>query len=357
MSMHVRWGAFTKSAFLLLAAIACAADAVADSGACETFGPWSPPVNLGSVVNSPYNDFHPAISPDGMSLYITSDRPGGSGLEDIWVSRRSGVDAPWGVPVPLGPSINTADSEYAPNISADGHWLLFSRASRPFGTVGPSQIYVSHRDDVTDDFGWEPAQALGGGINAPSFDANAPRIFVDGQTGIVSIFFNSILRSGGLGDYDEYVSRRGVPGDLNLYHLKFPEGDDVTALNSPYRDTPTGIRSDGLAMFVTSNRDGFQGQTDSPPKPRNLDLWVSMRPSSLDDDWRPSVNLNADALNENGESCSEAPTSACINTAFNEGAPALSLDGTALYFYSDRPGGYGRRDLYVAARSPSCGGE
>ena len=44
------------------------------------WGPWSPPVNLGPVVNSKFNDRHPAISPSGLSLYITSDRPGGFGL-------------------------------------------------------------------------------------------------------------------------------------------------------------------------------------------------------------------------------------------------------------------------------------
>src|SRR5260370_6165921 len=46
------------------------------------FGPfsdWSEPVNLGPVVNSKFNDQHPAISADGLSLYITSDRPGGFG--------------------------------------------------------------------------------------------------------------------------------------------------------------------------------------------------------------------------------------------------------------------------------------
>src|SRR5260370_38451549 len=44
------------------------------------FGPfsdWSEPVNLGPVVNSAFNDQHPAISADGLSLYISSDRPGG----------------------------------------------------------------------------------------------------------------------------------------------------------------------------------------------------------------------------------------------------------------------------------------
>jgi len=357
MGARVRRGTFERMALAALAAVACGGRAVADGGACQGFGPWSPPVNLGSVVNSPNNDFHPAISPDGMSLYITSDRPGGSGLEDIWVAHRASSSAPWGAPVALGPNVNTAESEYAPSVSADGHWLLFSRASRPFGQVGPSQIFVSHRDDVTDDLAWEPAHLLAGGINDPAFDTNAPRLFVDTHTGVVSIFFNSTLRSGGLGDYDEYVSHRGVPKELDLYGLEFPEGDNVTGLNSPFRDTPTGLGSDGLSMLITSNRDGFTGQSDSPPRPRNLDLWVAARSKSMADDWQLPVNLNTDAVNENGVRCSEAPSPACLNTTSNEGGPALSLDGTTLYFYSDRPGGSGGRDLYFSTRTPSCGGQ
>jgi len=45
---------------------------------------------------------------------------------------------------------------------------------------------------------------------------------------------------------------------------------------------------------------------------------------------------------------------AIINTGFNEGAPALSCDGTTLYFYSNRPGGFGQNDLYVSTRKRLC---
>src|SRR5919112_148592 len=65
-------------------------------------GTWSRPVNLGTVVNSPFIDFTPEISPDGLSLYFGSDRPGGqSPAPDIWVSRRASLDASWGAPVNL----------------------------------------------------------------------------------------------------------------------------------------------------------------------------------------------------------------------------------------------------------------
>src|SRR5262249_15396411 len=70
----------------------------------SSFGPWLTPVNLGSAVNSAFNDQHPAISPNGLSLYITSDRtdlPGSQGGFDIWVSQRATTNGPWGTPVNL----------------------------------------------------------------------------------------------------------------------------------------------------------------------------------------------------------------------------------------------------------------
>ena len=71
------------------------------------FGPWSTPVNLGPVVNTRYSDGWAAISKSGLSLYLTSDRPGGvngknpTGLIEIWVSQRASLDADWGPPVNL----------------------------------------------------------------------------------------------------------------------------------------------------------------------------------------------------------------------------------------------------------------
>src|SRR2546425_9434685 len=83
------------------------------------FSEWSEPINLGPVVNSEFDDRHPAISPNGLSLYITSNRPGGFGPEgtwNIWVSQRASLHDPWGPPRNLGPNINTPGG-FAPNIS------------------------------------------------------------------------------------------------------------------------------------------------------------------------------------------------------------------------------------------------
>src|SRR6266851_243293 len=287
------------------------------------FSPWTKPKNLGKVVNSASNEYHPAISNDGRSLYISSDRPGSFGNNDIWVSQRANLDAQWGPPMHLGPNINTPGNEFAPNFSSDGHWLFFSRST--FAGSNDPAIWSSYRKHVHDDFAWEPALKLAGDINRPDLDQNAPTFFHDEETGITTIYFNSIKRPdgllAGLGDYDIYASTRRADG-------VFGPGVLVPELCSKYRDTRAAIRRDGLEMFIASNRPSGLGQ---------IDLWVSTRATTLDL-WSTPVNLGK-----------------TVNGEADDSGPALSADGTALYFYSTRTGGFGGRDLYVTTRTRLVG--
>src|SRR6476619_1863388 len=69
---------------------------------------WSEPVNLGSLVNSPFVDFTPEISQDGLTLYFGSDRPGSlSPAPDLWVSHRQSPNSPWETPLNLGEVVNS----------------------------------------------------------------------------------------------------------------------------------------------------------------------------------------------------------------------------------------------------------
>ncbi len=277
------------------------------------FSEWSEPLNLGPVVNSEFDDLHPSISNDGLSLYITSTRLGGFGAEDIWVSQRASVNDDWGPPQNLGPTINTAYNDTAPNLTRDEHWMYF-HSPRP-GFCGNADLFVSYRADTDDDFSWEAPVNLGCVINTEFFE-NAPTVFEDEETGTTSMYFASLNRPGGLGDYDIYVSTLLDDGT-------FGPGDLVPELSSPQSDTRTAIRRDGLEMFITSTRPGGQGDTD---------IWVSTRATTLDA-WSTPVNLGPP-----------------VNTAFADGGPALSCDGTTLYFTSTRLGGFGGRDLYVTTR-------
>src|SRR3989442_7379726 len=198
------------------------------------YGPWAAPVNLGQVVNSSYNDNHPAISKNDLSLYISSGRPGGvSGanllqLEEIWVSQRATPDADWGPPANLGPAINSVGANTgSPTFTPDGHTMYF-HSNRP-GPCGLADLYVARRHDKGDDFGGEPGANLGCGVNGP-FNDNGPTDFEAETQGIITLYFTS-TRPGGPGDYEIYASTRvGEGGD-------FGPAEPVPGLPGPGADT------------------------------------------------------------------------------------------------------------------------
>src|SRR6476659_4664369 len=138
------------------------------SAHAQKYSDWSTPVNLGAVVNSASQDQQPAISRDGLSLYFTSNRPGGFGGFDMYVSQRASVDDAWGSPVNLGPLVNTTANEGNPAFSRDEH-LLFFQSDRPGGRGG-IDIWVSQREHTHDDFAWGPAVNLGPGVNSSAGD-------------------------------------------------------------------------------------------------------------------------------------------------------------------------------------------
>src|SRR5437667_7965095 len=101
---------------------------------------WSDPVNLGPLVNSSALDGNAGLSPDGLTLYFVSARPGGLGNNDIWVSHRQCAVCDWAAAVNLGAPINSDAVEGAPTVSEDGRMLFFF-SSRP-GGFGSADIYV-----------------------------------------------------------------------------------------------------------------------------------------------------------------------------------------------------------------------
>lgn len=311
------------------------------------YGPWSAPVNLGPVVNSPDSDSHPAISKDGLSLYISSHRtdlPGAQGGFDIWVSQRACTDAAdprcaWRTPENLGPAVNSGSNDLAPTFSPDGHELYF-HSNRP-GGCGLADLYVTRRHDKHDDFGWEPPRNLDADpdgtvrhcvVNSAFADAG-PTVFEDEATGVTTLYF-TVRNNPPNSDqgFDIYASTRiGDEGAFGPPVL-------VPELTSPFRDTRTAIRRDGLEIFLSSGRPGDDVVGHSAG---SEDLWVSTRATTTDV-WSPPVNL--DLVNQ------RLGGPAINSTAF-DGAPALSFDGTTLYFFSERSGGFGKRDLYVTTRA------
>jgi hypothetical protein len=212
--------------------------------------PWSEPVNLGAPINSEYDDAKPSLSADGLTLYFSSNRPGGYGEFDIWTCTRASVSDPWGEPVNLGDTINSEYDEIFPCISADGLELYFNEweVFRPDG-YGEGDIYVAKRATTDDPWG-EPAN-LGEVVNSTEYDS-CPYLSPDG----LLLFFHG-WRPGGPGPEDMWVSSRSNTSEAWGTPIPLP-----TPINSRQIDGCAGISSDGSTFYFASMRSGGSGIGD-----------------------------------------------------------------------------------------------
>ena len=134
---------------------------------------WSRPKNLGKSVNSRYWESQPSLSADGKTLYFSSNRVGGKGGRDLWVSRN--IEGKWSTPINLGDRINTAKDETTPFIHPNGRTLFYS--ANGFVGLGGFDLYRSVMDDTL----WTKPINLGYPINTHK-DEVAIVLAADGRT-------------------------------------------------------------------------------------------------------------------------------------------------------------------------------
>ena len=124
---------------------------------------WADPVNIGSPVNSSYNDFYPSLSQNN-NLYLTSDNPMGKGKDDIFFCLwENGKYEP---PIPLGDSINSDGYEFNAFIAPDESYIVFTGYQRKDG-IGSGDLYISYKDSLGI---WEKARNLGQQVNSTKMD-------------------------------------------------------------------------------------------------------------------------------------------------------------------------------------------
>ncbi len=277
------------------------------------FSPWSEPENLGSTINTTFNEQGPTLSNDELSLYFGSDRPGGIGGFDIWVSQRACKDCAWETPVNVGPAVNTTSDETGPGLSIDGH-LLFFRSTRP-GGAGLGDVFLSKRANPKDDFAWGVPVALGPDVNTAAAEAGA-EFLQSAEDGEANLYFNRAPPGGTADLYAAAITRDGeTRGPAVL----------VSELSDPIAtDQGPTLRSDGREVFFFSTRPGGVG---------GADLWTSTR-RSVHDPWTPPVNVGAP-----------------LNSPAAEQQPSLSSGGLTLLFASSRAGGFGGTDLWMSTRA------
>ena len=257
---------------------------------------WSPPVLVPELSTSQH-EYPGSLSKDGLSLYFTRLNP--ATKEDVYVAHRPDTESSWGAPVKLPDGINTNSIDRVPFVSSDGHWLYFA-SDRP-GGVGSVDTYVSWRADVNDDFAWQTPVNLvelntatvdGGGIlfvdeesgitqlylamdstmtglqpdiymsvlgpngwgpPSPVAELNSPVPYADGFPALRrdgrEVFITS-NRPGTLGRTDVWVSRRA---SINA-PWSIPE--NVTVLNSAQQNSFTVLSWDGMTMYLSTGEPG-----------------------------------------------------------------------------------------------------
>lgn len=266
--------------------------------AAKQFSAWADPV-LVPGVNTTYLEGCSMQSPDGLSLYFASNRPGGVGGLDIWVAHRASTSDSWGTPENLRAPVNSSSDELCPT-PVRGKGLFFISA-RPDG-YGGGDIYFARLSPA---HGWTAPVNLGSEVNSVRGEAGPSYFEADGHA---FLYFSS--------GSDIYASQQASNGSWG-------SAAPVTELNSASGDFRPNVRKDGLEIVFDSNRTGGSG---------GQDLWTATR-ESVDDPWSTPANLGN-----------------VVNTTANEVRGSFSWDASVLFF-GRNPGPVGSMDLYFTTRT------
>ncbi len=223
-----------------------------DQGGCDLYmaytpdSIWTNAQSFGATINTPAYEGMPCLSPDNRDLYFVSDREGGFGGLDIWVSRfENGL---WQLPRNLGAEINTAGDETAPFIHIDNRTLYFS--SNGLTGMGGADLYYCRR---TGDTTWSRPKNMGYPINTTANEESIS-ITIDGKKAYIASDRDSVE-----GNYDIYETNmplyaQPVPVAVIkgfAYDSLSKEKLTLTAVN--ISDALTG---EHLYRFVSNRGDG-----------------------------------------------------------------------------------------------------
>jgi WD40-like Beta Propeller Repeat len=247
--------------------------APAQAEVLESFTEWSAPVNLNAPLNTDAEESAPAISDDGFSLYFNRNlTPASANGEDLYVSRRIRRGS-WQAPEALR-TINTPDfAERNAALSRDGLLLFFS-SNRP-GGLGGLDLYLSRRTDRNDDQGWSTPENLGPTVNSSVADVGPA--YVEDEAGSTVLYFTSQRPAPtGFGAADIYRSTLGTDGSFGppvlVRELSSQFGDARPAIRADGLELILHSNRPGPPSCAA----------DSPSPSGLQDLWVSTRSAVTD---------------------------------------------------------------------------
>lgn len=265
------------------------------------------PVNLGTEINTPEEDYPNFIDPSGKQLVLTRKtfilfdavgRP--IYLEKLYASKME--NDRWEKPDTLLMHWDQGINIGGMNMSVDGRKMYFTGCNWP-SSYGSCDIYVSFRKGKF----WQSPFNLGGKINSQWWDSQ-PMVSADSR----QLYFAS-KRANGKGGSDIWMSLKLKDGKwsppINL-------GDSI---NTPGNEMAPMLHPDGKTLYFSS--DGHTGLGQS-------DLYFSRKDET--GRWSKAQNLGYP-----------------INSRYNEINMFIDLEGKQALFSSDRPGGYGKTDIYT----------
>jgi hypothetical protein len=258
---------------------------------------WSTPVALSSI-NSTSGEADASMTADGLELFFVSSRTGSLGELDIFRASRADPGDPFGNVVHV-PGLSTPQNDDSPWISPDGLTIYFT--SDRSGVE--NQVFIATRPDRMTMFAGATVElglSLGDELNI-ALSADMLVAVVDRPTGTA--------------DRELYQHTRANLGAAwsGAVHL--------ASLGSTGTDASPGLDATGLTIYFHSDRDGPQ-----------LDPQRAHR-AAITEPFDPPVNLPELDL-----------------AGFTDGNPFITADERTIFFDSNRPGGLGGTDLYMATR-------
>jgi hypothetical protein len=228
---------------------------------------WGAPQNV-QALNTSSADLAPSISPDGHLIFFASNRPGSTPMDppgpvasiDIYMSTRTNTHDPlaWGIPMKLGPGVNTASADQAPfylQSAEDGPTnLYFNRGVLQLGQGDIYSAAITRKGEVLGEA--VPVAELNSATNEA-----AVSIRHDGR----EIFFWSV-RPGGLSGQDLWTSTR-----QSVHHPWSTPTVLAAPVNSAANDLTPNLSFDGRTLIFSSDRAPTMGGND---------LWITTRTPS-----------------------------------------------------------------------------
>ncbi len=268
---------------------------------------WTPIVKLNKNINTKFYESHASVSADGERLFFTSNREGGQGGLDIYMSEKDG-SGEWGVPINLGTAVNTPYNEDNPFITANDSLLYF--CSEGHNSMGGYDNYKSRKLGNE----WKKPESLGYPINTTDDD----KFFQPSNNGTTAFYSMKT-------DYKKrdifYIGLGGIDvnqiyeiaGSFRLNDTTFAEGKNYkinilakTSGDTLYKGSPdrtTGLYSMNVApgsFRIAYSGDGYFTQTidttiiqDNPDLVINLDVTLERDSSLIEPVIYEKINLAA----------------------------------------------------------------